>query len=93
MSGDLTFEDVQAFIAERGGANPCEGCGAHDWTVSLALGDKGHIPVLFGVDPRTLDLNGAAMLPAVAFSCNNCGNIRLLSRPTIARWKSEKANG
>ncbi|MFD2248901.1 hypothetical protein FHS82_001014 [Pseudochelatococcus lubricantis] len=93
MNDDLTFEDVQAFIADRGGANPCEACGTQDWIVSLSFGDKGHMPIIASIDPAALSLFGAAMLPVVALSCKHCGNIRLLSRPTIARWKSEKANG
>ncbi|KAB2680358.1 MULTISPECIES: hypothetical protein [Brucella/Ochrobactrum group] len=81
-----------SIIAEKVAGKPCPMCDAADWHLEVSRTLEGEVPstAFLLKDPR-MYWDGAPSIPAVAFSCGNCGFIRLHNIPLVLR--GAKANG
>lgn len=92
----ITGNDLDRFFKAKGGPLVCSQCRSEDWTVptnvTIASPDDDLNPfILF---PTLYESNGTRTdegLQILAFTCNNCGNIRLQHLLPVANWLEEQA--
>lgn len=74
---EFTWEKFVAHADRNGGLNPCENCGASDWTASVGENGKADMlaPPMFMADSFYL------ILPV---TCGKCGNMRMFNVGMIA---------
>jgi len=77
--------DSSAIMEARRISSHCRWCGRSDWTVYAddANGTGFTLPKGSAVNQLSL-----TALQVVAFSCNNCGTVRLVNKAVIEAWKS-----
>ena len=66
------WETFVAHAESRGGLNPCEGCGANDWTASVQ--PNGRPDVLSS--PMYMSESVYLIMPV---TCGKCGNVRMFN--------------
>jgi predicted RNA-binding Zn-ribbon protein involved in translation (DUF1610 family) len=77
-------DDVANLLTERGVSAKCPSCGKNEWDAFGALGNL-HV-VLQAATPGDELVQGesrGAFLSAYAFTCHNCGFVRLHSRQAL----------
>lgn len=78
------FDTISATLVAdmKGKDRPCPMCDADDWRIEVREKDGEQVPAAVFVmkDPRS-HWGAAPSIPAIAFSCGNCGFIRLHNIP------------
>jgi hypothetical protein len=84
---DFTFEDIQAFFAEKVKVHTCPTCLTNKWQI---VGGKDHLMSLMALEKGGGFAIPPPSVPIAAIACNNCGYIRSHALGVLAQWKDEK---
>lgn len=91
---DLVADRIEEIL---GGESHCPMCGTNHWVIEYRHAAEGTIgslstPVFVMKDPRG-HFGGAPSIPAVAFTCTNCGFLRLHNWSWIMSKIAEEEKG
>lgn len=79
--------DIAAFIEEKWKHSERELCDTDQWMVYPEPKTHAYLPV---GDERNPPQIPQPMVPYVALSCVNCGNLRLIDARTFEKWRRER---
>jgi hypothetical protein len=81
------LDDVREFIDEKWKHSECELCGTDRWMVYPEPTTHAYLPVGDERNPPSIP---QPMVPYVAVSCINCGNLRLIDARTFEKWRRHR---
>ncbi len=86
----LSVDDLRLFIKEKWGDGLCECCGKDSWIFGGSHSEQIGALIRPSEDGN-YSIPGSLLAESYVMVCNNCGNVRLLSRYIVDKWFAERA--
>jgi hypothetical protein len=86
----LSVDDLLVYINEKWNEGLCECCGKSSWIFGGNHSEQTGALIRPSEDGN-YSVPGSHLAEVYVMVCNNCGNVRLLSRYIVDKWFAERA--